>query len=142
MLPGGGLTGEDAAGAGLAVLESRGPFTVYREPGPAARARAVREEAVVAGRLVITHAAVVNLRTGGVGILTGSVIVRPRSMADAEAIAGAAGLTIKSRAAALGWFVAEPPPGRDPISAAAGLGADLRVLSATPEVLEHFRVPR
>jgi hypothetical protein len=137
-----GLSQEEARAAGLDVVELRGPFTVYRESGAAVRTRAVREEATVAGRLVISHAAVVNLRTGGIGILTGQVIVKPQRMDDADAIAASSGLVIKTRATALGWFLAEPLPGMDPIAVAAGLRGDVRVQSAAPEVLEHFRVPR
>lgn len=83
-----------------------------------------------------------NARTGGIGILPGTLIVQPRDMTKAAAIAADHGLEPVRTFAHLNATFYRVPPGKDLLAAAAALAVDVRVVSAEIEVLEHLRVPK
>jgi len=133
-----------AAPAGLAVIERKGRFLVYKETRPgmkSLRIATARDES--AGPLqVSTYAVVRNSRTGGAGIVLGTIVVKPRDMTQADALAAATGLTLTARYDHLGIVFYKAAPNQDIAAATAALRADARVISADPEILEHPHEPK
>jgi hypothetical protein len=118
---------------GAQLVETKGRFVLFRsaqsKPAPLAPD---------AGPLPTA----VNARTGALGIITGAVIVKTRSMSDADAIASGHGL-VKSKAyPQLNTVYYRATPGVDIADLAAALQSDPRVESAYPEIIEYMRVPK
>ncbi len=119
------------------VLEAKGGFLVFLE-SPSAAPVAARTATPLASTLPVA----VNKRTGGLGIVLGSLTVRLRNPAAAEAVGRDHGLRLTLSAPALSTAFYEVPQGQDIQAAAAELARDGRVTSAEVEVKEHFAVPR
>lgn len=85
---------------------------------------------------------VLNTENGQLGLLSGTIIVKPRDLADAEALASTHGLVLLRSYDHLGVAFFTVQKGRELLAAAAGLAADPRVLSAEVEVIEHIRTPK
>jgi hypothetical protein len=85
---------------------------------------------------------VVNERTGALGVLTGTLVVRPKNMDDADAIAGSHGLETIKAYPQLQTVFFRAAPGTDIADLSAALQADSRVASAYPEIIERVRVPK
>jgi len=85
---------------------------------------------------------VVNARTGTLGVLTGTVIVKPKSIADAAAIASSHGLEKGKEYPQLQVVFYRAKAGTDIADVAAALQADPRIESAYPEIIEYVRVPK
>ncbi len=83
-----------------------------------------------------------NPRTGGIGILPGTLIVQPKDMNTVQAIASDHGLELVRAYAHLQTAFYQVKPGADLLAAAAALAGDARVKLAEPEVVEFVRVPR
>jgi hypothetical protein len=129
--------------AGLDVVERKGRFVVYREPrGPMQHARPMLAEDASGGTAVVTHAVVLNRRTGRSGVVLGSIAVKLSDMSQAAALAAEHGLTLTSRFDHLGVAFLTAAPGQDIAAATAALRADWRVASADPEILETPRTPK
>jgi hypothetical protein len=129
--------------AGLNVLERKGRFVVYRETRPHLKSPSAMtvQDAGLTGQPLLTHAVVLNPRTGNLGVVIGTLIVKLADMTQAEAIGAAHGLTLSSRFDHLNLAFYTAGPGQDIAAAAAALRADARVTSADPEILEHVRAP-
>ncbi len=126
----------DAVGAGAAqVLETKGRLVLYRS-GAAASALVAR---VGASSIYPT---VVNVRTGTLGVLTGTLVVKPKSFSDAAGIASQHGLEIMKEFAHIGTVFYRAKANADLADLAAALQADSRVETAYPEIIEHVRRPR
>lgn len=128
---------ETVGAAPADVLEAKGGFLVYLEAAGAAPV-AARRTTPLASTLPVA----VNKRTGGLGIVLGSLTVRLRDPATAEALARAHGLRLTFSAPHLSTAFYEVPQGQDIQAAAAELARDGRVASAEVEVKEHFAVPQ
>jgi len=115
------------------IIETKGRFVLFRsaQQKPASVGR-------VAGGTV--YPTVVNTRTGTLGVMTGTLIVKPKSMADAAAIANSYGLEKGREYPHLQTVFYRA--GGDIADAAAALQADPRVESAYPEIIEHVRTPK
>ena len=85
---------------------------------------------------------VVNARTGTLGVLTGTVIVKPKSIADAAAIASSHGLEKGKEYPHLQTVFYRVKANADIADAASALQADPRIESAYPEIIEYVRVPK
>ena len=85
---------------------------------------------------------VVNARTGTLGVLTGNLIVKPKNMADADAIASSHGLEKTKAYPQLQTVFYKAKAKVDIADVSAALQADPRVESAYPEIIEHVRVPK
>jgi uncharacterized protein len=83
-----------------------------------------------------------NAKTGAIGVLTGMLIVKPKSMADADAIATSHGLDKTKAYPQLQTVFYKAKPGVDLADVSAALQADPRIESAYPEIIEHVRVPK
>ena len=117
------------------LVEIKGRFVLFRsaQQNPALVARA-------AGTTV--YPAVVNVRTGTLGVLTGSLVVKPKSMADAAAIAISHGLEKGKEYPHLQTVFYRVKADADIADVAAALQADPRVESAYPEIIENLRSPK
>jgi hypothetical protein len=117
------------------VLENKGRLVLYR--AAAAGAPTVRSAAGKAA-----YPAVLNTQTGALGVLTGNLIVKPKNMTDADAIAADHALDRIQAYAQLRTVIYSAKAGVDLADASAALQADPRVESAYPEIIEHVRVPK
>ncbi|HTF13953.1 MAG TPA: hypothetical protein VK643_04740 [Burkholderiales bacterium] len=120
---------------GAQILETKGRLVLYRsaQPKPALVER-------VAGATV--YPTVVNVRTGTLGVLTGSLVVKPKSMADAAVIANSHGVEKGKEYPHLQTVFYRVRANADIADVAAALQADPRVESAYPEIIEHLRSPK
>ena len=127
--------------AGLDVIERKGRFVLYRE----ARAEMQHDQPMLAadpsGARAVTHAVVLNTRTGRAGVVLGTILVKLKDMNQGPALAADYGLTLSSRFDHLGVAFYTVAPSQDIAAAAALLRSDIRVASADPEILETPRVP-
>jgi hypothetical protein len=121
--------------SGGEVIETRGKLVLYR----GAQARQPFAERVGASTVYPT---VLNTHSGSIGVLTGVLVVKPKSMADARSIATSRGLEIVKVYPQLRTVLLRVPHQADILEAAAVLGNDARVASAYPEIVEHLRKPR
>ena len=117
------------------IIESKGKLVVLRSSRKSA---GFVEQA--AGAPV--YPTVLNTRTGAIGVLTGTLIVKPKNMADADAIASSHGLETAKVYPQLQTVFYKAKDGVDLADVSAALQADPRVESAYPEIVEHVRVPK
>ena len=120
---------------GAQILETKGRLVLFRstQQKPAFVER-------VAGATV--YPTVVNTRTGTFGVLTGTLVVKPKSLADAAAIASSHGLEKGKEYPQLQTVFYRAKPGTDIADALAALQADARIESAYPEIIEYLRTPK
>ena len=120
---------------GAQVLETKGRLVLFRstQQKPAFVER-------VAGAAV--YPTVVNARTGTLGVLTGTVVVKPKKLADAAAIASSHGLEKAKEYPHLQTVFYRVKANTDIADVAAALQADARIESAYPEIIEYVRSPK
>jgi|SRR5882672_5553622 len=120
---------------GAQLVETKGRLVLYRSAGtgPASLGRAGKAS---------VYPTVVNARTGTLGVLTGTLIVKPKNMADADAIAGSHGLETARAYPQLQTVFYRARAGVDLADVSAALQADPRIESAYPEIVEHVRAPK
>jgi hypothetical protein len=124
------------SGAGGAqIVETRGAMVLYRS------ARAKQPYTERFGESVV-YATVLNTRTGAIGVLPGTLVVKLKSMADAAAIASRHGLEIVREFPQLQTMIVRAGPNVDIVDAVAALRQDPGVGSAYPEVVERLKSPR
>jgi preprotein translocase subunit YajC len=126
---------EGKAGAAGEVIETKGRLVLYR--GSATDSVALER----AGKSMV-YPTVVNTRTGALGVLTGVLVVKPKNMSDAEAIASSNGLQVSKAFPHLQTVFYKAKPGEDIADLSAALQADPRVESAYPEIIERVRTPK
>jgi len=127
------VEGKDAAQG--AVIETKGKLVLFR--GGATGSIALDRS----GNSVV-YPTVVNPQTGTLGVLTGALVVKPKNMADADAIAASHALDKVRAFPHLQTVFFKVRPGEDIADAAAALQADPRVESAYPEIIERVRQPK
>ena len=117
------------------VVETKGRFVLFRstQQKPAFVGR-------VAGAAV--YPTVLNTRTGNFGVLTGTLVVKPKSMDDAAAIANSYGLEKAKEYPHLQTVFYRVKANMDVADVAAALQADARIESAYPEIIEYVRTPK
>ena len=120
---------------GAQVLETKGRLVLFRS---AQQKPAFVER--VAGAAV--YPTVVNTRTGTFGVVTGALVVRPKRMTDAAAIASSHGLEKGKEYPQLQTVFYRAKAGADIADVATALQADARIESAYPEIIEYVRVPK
>jgi len=123
------------AGAGGQFVETKGRLVLFRSTQQ--NAALVKSSA---GATV--YPTVLNTRTGNFGVLTGTLIVQPRNMADAAQIANGHGLTTIKEYPQIRFVFYRAKAGTDIADAAAALRADPRVETAYPEIVEYVRTPK
>jgi hypothetical protein len=121
--------------AGGQVLEAKGKLVLYKS----SRVKPAYVEQRAGKRAFPT---VINVRSGSLGVLTGNLIVKPKSLADADAIAGSYGLEKTKAYPQLKTVFYKAKPGADLADVSASLQADPRIEVAYPEIIEHIRVPK
>lgn len=117
------------------VIETKGHFVVFR----AAAAGGGRLEQIDS---MTVYPTAINTSNGNIGILTGTLVVRPKNMASAAAIATDHGLELVRSLPAIHSAYYLVKPGQNLLSIASTLSNDARVNQAEIEVLEHVRTPR
>jgi len=117
------------------LLEIKGRLALFRS----ARQKAASVEGI-GGSAV--YPVVLNSRTGTLGVLTGTLVVKPKSMADAALIANSRGLEKGKEYPQLQTVFYRVKVGADIADAAAALQTDPRIESAYPEIIEYVRLPK
>lgn len=117
------------------LLETKGRLVLFRST----RQKAASVEAVGGS---VVYPVVLNARTGTFGVLTGTLVVKPKSLADAAAIASSHGLEKGKEYPHLQTVFYRAKAGTDIADALAALQADARIESAYPEIIEYVRVPK
>jgi hypothetical protein len=117
------------------IVENKGKLVIFR----AARKSTI---AVDQRSGIVFYPTVLNPRNGVIGVLTGALVVKPKDIADADAIAAGHGLVKLKAYPQLGTVFYKVKAGADIADVSASVQADPRVESAYPEIVEHVRVPR
>jgi len=118
-----------------AVIETKGRLVLFRSPPK----KGVFLEQIGA---VTVYPTVRNTRTGALGVLTGTLVVKPKSMGEAAGIASRYGLESVKEYPHLGTVFYRVKADVDIADATAALQADPRIESAYPEIIEHLRTPK
>src|SRR5882672_1857667 len=116
--------------SGAQVIETKGRLVLYR--ASSAGAALVRRS----GRTTVYPTAV-NAQTGTLGVLTGTLVVKPKNMGDADAIGARYALETTTVYPQIQAVFYRAKAGADIADASAALQADARVESAYPEIVEH-----
>jgi hypothetical protein len=119
---------------GSKLIEAKGAYVVYTA-APQGKVGVMQVNGAT------SYPTVLNERTGGIGIIPGSVSVKLKSEGSAAAIAADHGLVLVREFAHLQAAFYRVSPGQDVVTAVAALVADSRVVSAEMEVIEHVKVP-
>src|SRR6267154_514397 len=117
------------------LLETKGRLVLFRST----QQKAASVEGA-SGSAV--YPVVLNARTGTFGVLTGTLVVKPKSMTDAAAIASSHGLEKGKEYPHLRAVFYRAKAGTDIADAAAALQSDARIESAYPEIIEYVRTPK
>src|SRR5206468_4322973 len=117
------------------LLETKGRLVLFRST----QQKAASVEA--AGGAAV-YPVVLNARTRTFGVLTGTLIVKPKNLADAAAIASSHGLEKGKEYPQLQTVFYRAKAGADIGDVAAALQADARIESAYPEIIEYVRTPK
>ena len=117
------------------VIETKGRLVLYRAGG-------INPALVQRVGATTVYPTVVNSRTGTLGVLTGTLVVKPKSMADAAAIASRHGLAEGKEYPHLRTVFYRVKANTDIADVAAALQADPRVENAYPEIIEYVRLPK
>jgi hypothetical protein len=120
---------------GAELVETKGRLVLYRTAGAGS---APAQPSVYSN----VYPTVINARTGTLGVLTGALVVKPKDIADADAIAAGHGLVKLKAYPQLGTVFYKVKTGADIADVSTSVQADPRVESAYPEIVEHVRVPR
>jgi hypothetical protein len=115
------------------LLETKGSFVVF--------SAVEQSQASVTSVNGTSYPTAYNLRTGGIGIVPGTVRVMFKKHVNAAALAAEYGLDMVHIFAHLQTAFYRAKAGQDVVAAAAALSADARVESAEVEVIEHMNVP-
>jgi len=121
--------------SGAQVLETKGRLVLFRS----ARQKPAFVERVAGATVYPT---VVNTRTGTFGVLTGTLVVKPKMLADAAVIASSHGLEKGKEYPHLRTVFYRVKANTDIADVAAALQADARIESAYPEIIEYVRLPK
>jgi hypothetical protein len=120
---------------GAELIETKGRLVLYRSAG-------------TGGALVqrsgnsTVYPTAINTRTGTLGVFTGELVVKPKSIADADTIAAGHGLEKIKEYPQLGTVFYKVKAGADIADVSASVQADPRVESAYPEIIERVRVAK
>jgi len=115
------------------LIETKGSYVVF--------SAAQQSAASVTSVNGTSYPTVLNSRTGGIGIVPGTLSVKLKNSANAAVIAADHGLEVVRIFAHLQTAFYRIKPGQDVVAAAAALSADARVASAEVEVIEQINVP-
>jgi hypothetical protein len=120
---------------GAELIETKGRLVLYRAAGAGGALVQRSGDSAV-------YPTAINTRTGALGVLTGELVVKPKNISDADAIASGHGMEKVKAYPQLGTVFYKVKAGADIADVSAAVQADPRVESAYPEVVERVRVPR
>lgn len=121
--------------SGAQVVETKGSLVLFRS---------IRQKPAFVERVAgaTVYPTVVNIRTGTLGVLIGTLVVKPKSLADAVAIANSHGLEKGKEYPHLQTVFYRAKGNTDIADVAAALQADPRIETAYPEIIEYVRSPK
>jgi hypothetical protein len=121
--------------SGAQVVEIKGRLVLFRS---------TRQKPAFVDRIAgaTVYPTVVNTRTGTLGVLIGTLVVKPKSMADAAGIASSYGLEKGREYPHLQTVFYGAKGNTDIADVAAALQVDPRVENAYPEIIEYVRAPK
>ena len=125
------LVGADSG----AFIENKGEFVLFRS------SRGWQTATLSTSGAGVVYPAVLNTRTNTIGLLLGTLEVKLNNMSNVEAIATAHSLELVKAFPHLGTVYYRVKAGSDVLDAAAVVGSDSRVVSASPEILESVQIP-
>ena len=122
-------------GGGGQLIETKGKFVLFRSPQqkPASVARV--------GSSTV-YPALLNARTGTFAVLTGALVVKPKSMRDAANLAGRYGLETIWEFPHLRTVFYRVKANVDIIDITAALQAETLIEDVYPEIVEHILSPK
>lgn len=115
------------------LIETKGSFVIFSAPQ--------QSQASVAQLNGTSYPTALNTRTGGIGIVPGTLTVKLKNSAGAPAIANDHGLEVVRVFTHLKTAIFRVKSGQDVVAVATALAADARIESAEVEVIEHLNVP-
>jgi hypothetical protein len=119
---------------GAELIETKGRLVLYRAAGAGGALVQRSGDSAV-------YPTAINTRTGALGVLTGELVVKPKNISDADAIASGHGMEKVKAYPQLGTVFYKVKAGADIADVSASVQADPRVESAYPEIVERVRVP-
>jgi hypothetical protein len=125
------------------VVQTQGTLVFYRPSATGAApsaADALTMQATPSGHQSLP--VVRNLRTGQLGVVPGTIVLRLRDPAQAPQVAADFDLKLETEPMASGHVVVRAAAGQDPFAVSVALRADPRVAEAGAEVLENPAVPQ
>ena len=120
---------------GAQLVEIKGRLVLFRSAQ-------VKPALVEHAGTASVYPTVVNTRTGTLGVLTGALVVKPKNLAEADAIANSHELETAKAYPHLHTVFYRVKANMDIADVAAALQADPRVESAYPEIIEYVRTPK
>jgi hypothetical protein len=114
------------------LIETKGSFVVFSAQKSAASVTSVNGT---------SYPTAYNPRSGGIGIVPGTLNVKLKTSGKASAIAKDHGLDVVRVFTHLQTAVYRVKPGQDVVAVATALAADARVVNAEVEVIENINAP-
>ena len=116
------------------LVEKKGNFVLYKHS-------AGRNKATVAKTGGSdTFPAMLNVKSGAIGVLTGTLVVYPKKMSDAEGIAKAYGIELLKAFPQINTVYYRVKNDMDVLDVAAAVSSDKRVQKSYPEIIENVPV--
>jgi len=120
--------------AGAQIVETKRRLVLYRD-GQRRPAWIERKAGIS------TYPTVLNTRTGTMGVLTGTLVVKPKNMSDAASVASSYGLEIIRAFPHLQTVFYRVRPNTDIADVVGTIQLDQRLENAYPEIVEHEAAP-
>ena len=121
------------------VLERKAGLIIFR--GGAPESARLNTFTAKTGQGDPLYPVVWNRRTGKLGVVLGTIVVKLHSGADAQAVATEYGLRVVRDYKHLGTAILQVAPGQEPFALAGALAGNDRVAGAIVEILENPAVP-
>ena len=116
------------------LVEKKGNFVLYKHSGSRNKATVAKTGGTD------TFPAMLNVKTGVIGVLTGTLVVYPKKMSDAEGIANAYGMELLKAFPQINTVYYRVKDDMDVLDVAAAISGDKRVQKSYPEIIENMPV--
>jgi len=120
--------------SGNNLIETKGSFVVFDAPQQS-------HASVTTVNGASSYPTVLNARTGGIGVIPGTIDVKLKNIDSASVVAADHGLDVVRIFKHLNTAFYRVKSGQDVVAAATSLGRDTRVENAEVEIIEHVYVP-
>lgn len=116
------------------LIEKKGNFVLYKHG--AGRNKAAVDKSGTSD----TYPAMLNVKTGVIGLLTGTVVVFPKKMSDVESIGKTHGMEVVKAFPQINTVYYRVKADMDVLDVAAAVSSDKRVQKSYPEIIENLPV--